>query len=263
MKFRNEPVTADTPVLIVSAIVSSAPLTQLTDTKLRLDYLADSLRLWAASGVRKIVVCDGSTYAIASELANVIDLSALPCNLEVLGFINSVSNVSRFGKGYGEGEIVKYAITHSKLISEADCFVKCTGKLFVVNYWSVVRSFNGEFGAFYGGPLFWPQRVDTRFYIASKKFFLSNMIEAYSSVNDRNGIYLENVYFSVLINAGNFRWILNRPPKYVGVSGSFGRSYEVDKLSFFRLVFAHAFSLALVLRSYTKKIVDKILAFRR
>jgi hypothetical protein len=249
---KNTLISKDTPILITSAIISSAPLTRLEDINQRVSFLAGSLRLWAASGVSQIVVCDGSTTEIASVLSKAIDLHSFSCRIEILGFVNSIEKVKRLGKGYGEGEIVKYAISHSHILSESAYFVKCTGKLFVVNYWNVIKGFRGEFGASSKGFAFLPQIVDTRFYITSKEFFLRKMANSYLSVNDQSGIYLENVYFAVLYNSPDTHWYLATPPIYVGVSGSSGLANSRDYLYPARFLFARLFSLAFSLKQHLK-----------
>lgn len=253
-------ITTNTPVLITSAVIQSAPLTKLTDKHQRLGLLVDSILLWAESGAQAIVICDGSTANIAHELSTLLDISRLQCKIEVIGFTNSLPEISKLGKGYGEGEIVKYALEHSKALSESDHFIKCTGKLFVTNYLDVITSFRGDFGAYFGGSAFWPKYVDTRFYISSKEFFNQYMINAYKSVNDLNWIYLENVYFSVLTNIGSSNWILRVPPRYVGVSGSSGQTCKVDKLYVLRLFFSHIYFLASILRPYGKSFLNFLVA---
>lgn len=250
----SSPITRYTPVLITSAIKASAPLTKLVDTRERLLLLADSLRLWATSGVSQIVVCDGSTTEIALELNKVINLSEFQCKFEILGFINSTSMVSLLGKGYGEGEIVNYAIKHSKALADSPYFVKCTGRLFVVNYWSVIRCFRGYFGASSSGFAFFPQCVDTRFYIASREFFLRHMANGYLSVNDSIGVHLENVYFAILINSSDTQWLFSTPPRYKGVSGSLAKTYKKDRLYAFRQFSAKAFIFAFNLLRWLKSI---------
>jgi hypothetical protein len=247
-------ITTNTPILITSAIIQSAPLTKLTDKHQRLGLLVDSILLWAESGAQVIVVCDGSTANIAHELSTLLDISRLQCKIEVIGFINSLPEISKLGKGYGEGEIVKYALKHSKALSESDHFIKCTGKLFVTNYLDVIASFRGDFGAYFGESVFWPKYVDTRFYISSIEFFNQYMINAYKSVNDPNWIYLENVYFSVLSNIGSSNWILRVPPKYVGVSGSSGHACTIDKQYAWRLFFSNIYYFVSVLRLFFSKI---------
>jgi hypothetical protein len=257
MLFQKNLISLDTPILITSAIKASALLTSLVDTEKRLSLLANSLHLWAAIGVRQIVVCDGSTVDISIELSRFIDCSALSCQIELLGFVNSISHVSRLGKGYGEGEIVKHALAHSKLIAKSDYFVKCTGKLFVANYLSVIKGFRGEFGCSFGGQILLPQYVDTRFYIASKDFFVRNLAEVYISVNDPFGIYLENVYFAVLMHSGLSRWMLGHRPRFVGISGTTGEAYKYEKLYFLRYMITYFIWISTLFRSFLSKISSK------
>ncbi|MBV8887332.1 MAG: hypothetical protein JO235_25510 [Chroococcidiopsidaceae cyanobacterium CP_BM_RX_35] len=39
-----------------------------------------------------------------------------------------------YGKGWGEGEIIEYAINHSKILNKSTRFYKVTGRLFVENF---------------------------------------------------------------------------------------------------------------------------------
>ena len=244
------------PLLITSAVKPSAPFVGLSDIQARLEYLADSIRLWKASGVAQIVVCDGSVSDIYSRLSELIDLTAPSCAIEVLGFVNSLADVERFGKGYGEGEIVKYALRHSNLLSQAAYFAKCTGRLYVSNYWDVLSRFDGDFGASFLGLACLPQYLDTRFYVTSKEFFGARLAEAYRSVNDPIGIYLENVYFAVLINSKNVQWVLRTPPRYVGVSGTCGLPYAFDRLYLARLLIANIYWIAQSVKLWLQRARD-------
>lgn len=136
------------------------------------------------------------------------------------------------GKGYGEGEIIRYALGNSRLLGEANCFYKITGKLYCPE---VGRYFDdGEDNCFFLFPkierklwprrlisklyqfeypnyfLGWlgrsgvprkllfavpPRRIDTRMYRVEKRFYKSHLICSYRRVQDFCGYYLEHAFF--------------------------------------------------------------------
>ena len=75
--------------------------------------------------------------------------------------------------------------------------------------------------------------VDTRFFMISKKLFVDNFSNAYLSVNDRQGYFLEHAYRDVIINTGMEHFIMPRGPIIRGISGSSGIIYD-DKFNFNR-----------------------------
>jgi hypothetical protein len=171
----------------------------------------------------QFVFCDGSGFDLSSDIRAVgaIDTS----RIEVMAFENDRDKVKSKGKGHGEGEIIKYALVNSSILRSAQSFAKCTGKLWVENFWSCRRSYNGIAGFSHFGFLS-PAAIDTRFFIVRKDFFQETLSEAYVNCDDADGKYLENIYLASLDNINRRRWMLPVYPRIRGLSGTSGKEYR-------------------------------------
>lgn len=216
------------PVLITSAINVSAANTVLTDANIRLDLTLKSIDHWRSTpGTSHIIVCDGSGFDLGPHIDK---LSTTPTGVgcEVMSFTNDLAGVKTKGKGYGEGEIVNYALQHSQVLKGASHFAKCTGKLWVENFASCLNGFNG-LAAFDFRGNFKPSQIDTRFYIVNKDFYVANMGELHHSVDDSNGFYLEHAFRDALQTRALSSYVMYPTPRIRGMSGSMGVLHETSR----------------------------------
>jgi hypothetical protein len=211
------------PILITSAIAVSADQTQMMDIDLRIRSTIHAALKWRQLNPQaRIVLCDGSGFDLKRHLSNEPTLAS---NLEFIGFLNDFELVKTFGKGRGEGEIINYALDHSDYLAEADVFCKCTGKLWVENHESFVRARRGPFAFDYHGRIL-PFRIDTRYYVASKREFSEILRNAFLAVDEPKGVDLESAYASALGNIALNRYVSPIVPLINGLSGSMGVTYS-------------------------------------
>lgn len=217
------------PLLLTSSINVSAPKTRLLDPADRFFYTIRSIEEWLKINKSlKIVLCDGSGFKFGEELFNRFPSA----NIECLSFQNDVRNVELYGKGYGEGEIIKYALDNSRILRECDVFAKCTSKLWVKNYWKYIKGWNGVFlcdASFSFNEKGWGMEfelLDTRFYVADKKTYENRFLNAYKRVRDMKGYYLEHSFKDVVQGCDMKGIISNVPLDCRGVSGSMARIYD-------------------------------------
>ena len=52
---------------------------------------------------------------------------------EWISFQGNTTKTQEKGKGYGEGEIIEYAINHSQLLAKSKMLMKLTGRFYVKN----------------------------------------------------------------------------------------------------------------------------------
>lgn len=226
-------------LLITSAAQPSAPYTALSDTKMRVVYTLDSIRVWRdAFPELKIVLCDGSGYDFNSDIERVIHSKLT--NFEVLSFRNSVEMVSRRGKGYGEGEIVNFALKNSSFLRNSSHFAKCTGKLWVENFSECLAQYNGALSIekFYRGRYsFQYTECDTRFYIVDKELYERTFASCGELVNDPEGYYLETAFSDAIkgnkISYSDFKC----KPLIFGFSGTSGLKCHPGGESWRRRIF--------------------------
>ena len=216
------------PVLITSAIDAAAPGTKLADPAERLALTLKGIERWLQNAaVQELVVVDGSGFDYSSQLRD-LNLTFRK-NIEFLSFQNNAERVRLRGKGYGEGEIVLYALTHSKTLAIAPCFAKCTGKLYVRNYRKCLAAFNGRFmSGIYGKNRI--RCLDTRFYLSSRIFWMQYLSRAHFESDDPKGYYIENSYLDRLRENGIKGFTLPVPPLIEGRSGSDNIEYPAPSL---------------------------------
>lgn len=218
------------PLVITTAFApkSDVPYLALKQGDVRNQATIYSIVWWLCkSNFSKILVVDTTGYdAIASTLENL----AVCCGktLEYIAVENDYQAVSKFGKGYGEGAALDRAYDQSKILQDCAGFFKCTGKIIVENYLECA-DFAKTKEFYFDAPRTLKGFVDTRFYFASKDFWLRNLRSAYKNVHDAENVFLEHAYYEAIAKVSRvpFNPIVIR---YAGVSGTSGDSYGTTEV---------------------------------
>lgn len=218
------------PVLITSSVIAQDPGVRLADSTERLNLTLESVGEWLKIDPHiKLVICDGSNYDFAHELKNLYP----GANIESLCFLNDSKLVQTHGRGYGEGEIVKYAVNNSRYISESESFVKCTAKLWVQNYKQCIADWTGGFkfkAVFLNVFSLFKQiqllQIDTRFYIASKQEYLQLFENAHLFIDKEAGHGLEDCFLDIILRNQIKPSFLNVYPVICGTGGGTGVPYK-------------------------------------
>jgi len=217
------------PILITTCISSSDPFTNLNDPKKRLFHVLEGIEKWLEINPDlRLVLCDGSNF----DFSPIIKIKFPNANIECLYHQNSIKEIIKQGKGYGEGEIVKFALSNSKFLAASDVFIKCTGKLWVTNFCNCLNEWNGKFMAdahfsnifnFRSTKI---EYVDTRFYIVEKQFYIENFLNEYLITGFQKNRSLENIFLNAVesLNLKNFIFSIN--PIICGVGGGSGEYYK-------------------------------------
>jgi hypothetical protein len=217
------------PLLLTSCVNTSAPFTKLTDTNKRIELTIQSIKEWIRIQKDiKIIICDGSNYDF-STITNELFPTA---NIECIYFQNSIQLVKLFGKGYGEGEIIDYALRNSTFIRHANFFAKCTSKLWVENYNDCLNSWNGVFKSDCNYTNIKSINniemgyIDTRFYLTSKSFYEKYLSAAHLNVNDIDDRPLERCFKDIITYNNILEFMFPILPIIKGVSGSTELRYQ-------------------------------------
>lgn len=218
------------PVLLTSSVVVHDTGVALQDTDERLRLTLDSVGEWLRVAPElQLVICDGSGFDFSEPVRQRYPSASVEC----LFFQNDAQAVRRFGRGYGEGEIVRHAIEYSHLIAHAGCFVKCSAKLWVENYRDCLAEWDGHLclkGVFLDA--FSPVKpttlayIDTRFYIAQVQVYRELLLEAHTRVNKDQNYGLEEAFRDAVISTGLTGVLWRTPPVIEGVGGGIGVSYR-------------------------------------
>lgn len=207
---------------------------KLASPEIRASQYKLAIEQWCRSGFfKKIVICENSNYQESVLITGTVIEKFKKDGgvIEYLTFLpESMSNVSRFGKGYGEMEIIKHAVSESLLIRNAGFFTKCTGRLFVKNSDHILNSLNlSPNFAICANLSMMLKFCDSRFFICSVDFFEKYLVSKIDRLCDSEGRYFEKILAMGILNAiaNDMRWSVPvRAPWYEGQSGSVGIKYK-------------------------------------
>lgn len=137
-----------------------------------------------------------------------------------------------YGKGYGEGEIIRFALTHSAYLKDASCFTKCTAKLWVANYQKCMLQWNNKFlfKAYFSNVFsLKPSKleyIDTRFYMIDKTIYMNFFSNAHLLANGSNKVIIEEEFLRIVLQEKFSHILFRDPPVICGVGGGSGLYYK-------------------------------------
>lgn len=220
------------PVLITSSITPHDAGVKLLDPKQRLFHAIEAIEQWTRVAPElRLVLCDGSGF----DFGPIVKERFPDAMIECLYFENDQEKIALYGRGYGEGEIVRFALKHSIYLRETDVFAKCSSKLWVENYaecfkeWRKDCLFPGVFINIFS--ILKPTnliQVDTRFYIVDSDFYARHLIDAHHKI--RPGFGLEDTFYQALSKIQKQAYLFKNPPAIRGVGGGIGKYYKATCL---------------------------------
>lgn len=213
----------DTPMIITWTIQpKNVPFLYMSDPKERLLQNMLGLAAWILDKTFKhIIIVESSNFKLDSDKLNKIG-KEYGKEIQYLPFQGS-DNVSKFGKGYGEGENLKYVFENCQIVKDCERFVKMNGKQYIPFYEFFLVNNKGSFEYFNLHYIANKLAIDTRFYCINRSFYEKELFDAYKSVNDHEDNYLEHVFYEKTKNRTNF--YLSREPVVLGRQGSVDRNY--------------------------------------
>jgi hypothetical protein len=230
MRSSHPPLLNRPPVLLTSSVIAHDTGVALKDTDERLRLTLDSIGEWLRiDPTLQIVICDGSGFDFSEPVWQRFPHATIEC----LFFNNDINAVQRLGRGYGEGEIVRHAVEHSRCIAQAQCFAKCTAKLWVENFQACLAEWNGRLclkGVFLD--VFSPFKtttlayIDTRFYIAQVQVYRDLLQDVHARIDKDRGYGLEECFRDTVGSASLTGVLWRTPPVIAGVGGGIGVSYR-------------------------------------
>ncbi len=195
--------------------------TKISDKNIRMDQYRKALDFYLANTSFPIIFAENSNIDISQYYTKHINND----RLEILTFSGN-DNKER-GKGYGEANIIEYAINNSKILDKETMIVKITGRLIVENINEVITkkfplqdkecvicSFNSDF-------TFPDSRI-----IISPISFLRHLIEDKEEINDSNGVFFEHILARHIIHDHTHYTPFWIEPNIKGISGTTGLPFE-------------------------------------
>jgi hypothetical protein len=175
------------------------PFLKMTNVATRYITAKAAVFFWAAQGVDEIVISDATGVNLLEE-REVQMLSQMNVAIEQISYQQDDSLVTKRGKGYAEGELIKFALDHSSFLAKASHFFKCTGKVYCRNFHAIAKmiemhQIQSIFWRYLGaGDLIMPG-ADMRFFYTNKQFCREFLIPAYLSA-DESKEAIETIFFN-------------------------------------------------------------------
>lgn len=204
--------------------------TTLSNIEERRNQYIEAINYYLSNTRYPIVFAENS----GTDISNLFSDAILSDRMEYFTF-NGNQDKER-GKGYGECEIIQYAMDHSKKIrsNNNQQIVKITGRLIVKNIKAICRLHTSIFPkqtvfCSMNSDLSFP---DSRFIIAPSAFFYS-FIQRKEKINDFKGYYFEHALCDILKENKEYSF---SPffiyPQIKGMSGSTGELYTEESYTF-------------------------------
>lgn len=200
----------------------------LKNAEERLRQYVSSIEFWiTCSPFTRIVFCDNSRF----EYHGIEELQRLASDnnkeFEWISFQGNNQKVLECGKGYGEGEIIEYALCHSRLLRRAIVFAKITGRLKIKNAYDLTKN-TKEGVNYFNRDIYRGHGIDTRFYLCDICFYTKYLMHAYysTSITPNQVIAIEDIFYTILHKKRMCYRALMSYPVFEGKSGGNGRDYS-------------------------------------
>ena len=212
---------------------------QRRDCSVRMEDYKAALHLWLNDpAAQQITFCENSGYDL-SQLAVLNGSLASESSIEFLSFHGNKR--PEYGKGYGEMEILEYALANSRFIQSGSWVLKVTGRLYVRNVGAIIQQLQDprEFDVLCDlrGNLSWS---DSRVFLATPEFMRTYLLPLKDRLNDSLGVTFEHVLAQATHRAlsDNRKWaMIPLAPEIIGTSGTCNVRYPDSILSLLRREF--------------------------
>lgn len=203
------------PVLLTGTIIPNPnAIGKLTDPKTRQQHYIETLEWMAMSetGVDTVVFCENSSADLTAfqYLPEIYASNGKTLEIHKVPMPNSEAF---YGKGWGEGIIIKWALENIPSLQQAKGFFKITGRLKVLNLKRVInivklglsrnprlkfisQTFSStEIISDIGGPIAY-----TQMFWSNPEFYIDHMVNLFHQVDDDKGLYFEHVIARKLVS---------------------------------------------------------------
>lgn len=217
-------------VLFLTACVNPNGMAQtaVQDSQKRLEQYINAINFYIKQTSFPILVVENTNIDLSKYFINEIQMGRLEC----LSF--SGNNYDRkLGKGYGEGIIINYAFSNSKMLSKYNYIVKISGRHKVNNINRIIniaelflrRNNNLIICEINNKKKF--ARSDM--YISSKSFYKIYLNSSLKVCDDSKNIWFENVLFDCVkksvVNGFQFLFLPLALDQH-GISGTNGKEFK-------------------------------------
>lgn len=192
-------------VILLTACVNPKGMEQtaLTDIEQRENQYIEALWYYLKTTDKKIVIVENSNSDFSAPFLTYIKEG----RLEFLTFDGN--NFDRkLGKGYGEMEILDYAVKNSVFIRNADYIIKITGRIIISNLnvieVDINKAFKGNKQLIACDISFFYTFARSKIFFANKNFIENYLVKSMNRINDSKKVYFENVFAKMV-----YKWKRN------------------------------------------------------
>lgn len=207
------------------------PYLKIKDYETRKKQYLETIHYYVKNRVsNNIVFCENSNENLDKELTPIKLLAQKnSIKFEHITFQGSKKTI-KFGKSYGESEIIDYAMSNSSLMKKNKYFIKVTGRIIITNI-TLLRLIIKDYKSYfltYGDTVL--NNVDTRCFCMPIDVYKRHFANIYLKRNVKTETSIEQLYAEEMkagyINLSSIPIRLN----YTGVSGGQGGVYETSKI---------------------------------
>lgn len=212
-----------TPLIMTWTIKpNNIPFLEMVDPDIRLKEHLLGLASWILDkSFSHLIIIDSSVDFTLNKQALIKIGSDHGKSIEFHKCSNT-EGASKFGKGYGEGELMKYVVENVSTVAHSKKLVKMNGKQYIPFYEYLYMNRNGCF-EFFNTQYLGKPAIDTRFYCVTTDYYLNTLNDIYTQVNDHEVNYLEHVFQQNTKDRVNY--FLAREPIVFGKQGSTNKNY--------------------------------------
>ena len=216
-------------ILLTSTInPNGMSYTVLQDKDIRQKQYNKALQFYLVNTPYRIVYCDNSGVDISGGYLDYINSG----RIEFITFNGNDFDKAK-GKGYGEAKIILYAIKNSKFLKH-DCYVtKITGRIIIRNICELIQSHVYHLNNIVSCDFCSNNGIYSMIIISPVSWIKKGLEKYIETINDTNGIYIENVLYKMLIESKRHSMLgriiilpFLKTPKIDGMSGSTGKPYN-------------------------------------
>ena len=207
-------------LLTASVNISDMVFTELKDAHIREQHYLEAIGHYYQKTDISIVVVENTGHDFSPELPANMGSSN---RIELLSYFGNNFPKER-GKGYGELELMAYAVHHSKLIKQDTVIIKVTGRYRVVNIQDFVSSArNTRYQTCQASYFKGQRKAFSGIFAFTKSFMTDYFMKNHELMNDTKGIYFEHVLADTFLDYladGHDYSLLPSYPRIAGISGT-------------------------------------------
>lgn len=229
-------------VILLTATVHPSIVDKNTGTSIqrRSEYL-DAINYYLNNTAYPIVIVDNSNYKFMNDFTTSDRFEALSFQGDDIGK----------GKGWGECQILKYALMNSSFLRDSDQIIKITGRLIIHNINSILINCNSS-NDIYADSNLSLSYTHSYFFVAPPSFFIKEIFNRHEMMNDKKGVHFEHILgISIKSWCQRYNYHEFKLPLYiVGHPGNSNKKYLKPSIKRYIVI-------------YIKYIINELIRFTR